>query len=152
PPPPPPPPGGDGSGTAMASLFKNTPYLLMQRTNDNEPWQRVRPNTKVGPNTLLVSLPGSRSLLQTTGDVDLMLWGNVPEFLPIPLLESAVRLQPSPDVDLELTLERGRVLVANRKAQGPARVRVHFNEEKPKPKPETWEITLAEPGTEVALD
>src|SRR5262249_42500552 len=105
-------PAKDASGTATATLFKNTPYLLMQRAGDTDPWQRVRPSSKVAPNNLLVSLPGYRCLLQSPNDVELLLWGNLPEFLPMPLLESAVRLQPSSDVDVEFTLERGRVLVA----------------------------------------
>jgi hypothetical protein len=71
----------------------------------------------------------------------------------MPLLESAVLLQPrgEPDIDLEFYLSRGRVLLTNKKADGPVKVRVHFNADGTKPA-ETWTLTLETPDTELALD
>src|SRR5262249_5073654 len=48
-------------------------------------------------------------------------------------------------VDLDLTFDRGRVDLQNRKDKGPARVRVHLHGK-------TGEFTLLEPGARVALE
>jgi hypothetical protein len=62
------------------------------------------------------------------------------------LQESAVVLhKPPAGFDLDLTLERGRVYLSNRKKGGPARARVRFAEE-------VWDSTLRAPGAELSLD
>jgi hypothetical protein len=106
----------------------------------------VQPQAKAHSGDLLVSLPGYRSQLQLWSGVGLQVWGNAPEQMSIPLLESAVVLHnPEPGIDLSFTLDRGRVVVSNRKASGPARVQVKFADQ-------TWELTLAESQSEVGLD
>jgi hypothetical protein len=80
--------------------------------------------------------------------VELTLWGNLPQLTEgsgFPGLESAVVLHDSRAYDLDFTLSRGRVVVANRKASGPASVWVRLPAE-------AWELTLAEPGAEAALE
>ncbi len=54
-------------------------------------------------------------------------------------------LHESKDVDLDFTLDRGRVDVENRKAKGQARVRVRLHGK-------SGEFTLMEPGARVALE
>jgi hypothetical protein len=93
---------------------------------------------------LLLALPGMRAALTAHG-VRLDLWGNLPELSGTPALESAVLLHDSRTFDLDFTLERGRVVVTNRKEQGPARVWVRLPGE-------SWQLSLAEPGSSVALE
>jgi hypothetical protein len=89
----------------------------------------------------LLSLPGYRSTLALDAGVQLTLWGNLPEFSAFPpLLETAVMLNtPAAGVDCDLTLERGRVHLANTKPAGPARVQLRFLRQ-------VWDLTL--PGRE----
>jgi hypothetical protein len=125
---------------------------VLRRQPDKGQWQNLTPEqSTVGGNDTLLALPGYRGEVRFDNDVGLMLWGNMPYLIVYPLLESAVVLQPAKDAALEFTLDRGRVVLSNHKASGSVKVRVHFNEEKPKPA-ETWEVTLEDPGTEVALD
>jgi hypothetical protein len=121
------------------------PNVLLTRTADKNPWQRVRPGTRLATTDPLVSLPGYRSAVQLDSGVLLTLWGNVPEFSRIPVLESAVVLHANPAFDLDFTLDRGRAVIANQKSSGPARVRLRFHDE-------VWDLTLLEPGTEASME
>jgi hypothetical protein len=136
------------------TLVKGLPNLLLRREAGKDQWQNLppdQPKSTVGPKDTLLALPGYRSDVRFDNGVGLFLWGNLPELLTLPLLESGVTLQPRSDADLEFVLDRGRVVVSNQKTSGPAKVRVRFNETKPKPA-EQWDLTLLEPGTEVALE
>jgi hypothetical protein len=62
------------------------------------------------------------------------------------VLDTAVTLHQSNDVELDLTLLRGRVYLSNRKPDGPAKVRLRFGEN------QMWDISLSELRNEVALD
>jgi pSer/pThr/pTyr-binding forkhead associated (FHA) protein len=112
--------------------------VLLRRQSEDQPWGVLPPEARVATAQTLVSLPGYRSLLLLDGGMQLTLWGNLPEFSPFPpVLESVVMLHaPSSGIDLDFTLDRGRVLVANRKSPaGPARVRMHFLQQ-------VWELEL----------
>jgi hypothetical protein len=141
-----------GTPVGKVSLVKGLPNLLLRRPADRPQWQNAAPGSgTVGPNDSLVALPGYRSEVRFNNNVSLLLWGSLPDVIPLPLLESGVTLRPAKDADLEFTLERGRVLVTNQKPDGAVKVRVHFNESKTQPG-EAWELTLQDPGTEIALD
>src|SRR5262249_17297469 len=85
------------------------------------------------------------------GKVSLLLWGSLPELyqhLFLFLLESAVTLHhvPTPGIDLDLTLHRGRVFLTNRKDRGETNVRLRFWRE------EVWDITLEDPDTMIGAE
>jgi len=125
-----------------------TPSILVQHSNDDKIWKRLSPNSPVHSSDPLVSLPGYPSEITTPGGVRLQMWGTLPEFLPPgipPLSESAAILHSNPRYDLELTLERGRIFLANIKDKGPVRVRLRFESE-------IWDITLSEPDSEIGVD
>lgn len=103
----------------------------------------VAENADVYAGDLLVGLPGAS--LQTTAGVALTALADLDRSSPLPILEPAVTLNPPTDVDLDFTLERGRVDVANKKASGPAVVRVRFWGQQ-------WVLTLPEPGDRVAVE
>jgi hypothetical protein len=106
------------------------PDVLLQRVDDKAPWKRLRHNDPVSTEDYLVVLPGYRSRVQLDRGVDLTMWGGLPNpTSPIPLiLDSAAVLHDASDVDLDLTLDHGRVTVANSRP-GSKRVRVHFHDE-----------------------
>jgi hypothetical protein len=123
--------------------------MLVQRANESgSSWKRVSPNSPVYTSDKLVSLPGYASEIATNSGVRLQLSGTHPRFYPAPMpqviFESAVTLHANPKFDLDLTLDRGRIFLANAKDKDAARVRVRFEKE-------VWDLTLSEPGSEVAM-
>ena len=122
------------------------PSVLLQRSPNGQTWQRLKPQARIFSNDELMSLPGYQSEVRTDSGVSLNLWGNLPEFSAFPpVLESAVVLHVNPDVDLDFTLDRGRVVLSNRKREGAARIRLRFADE-------TWDLTLPDQNTEVAAE
>jgi hypothetical protein len=126
--------------------------VLLQRKEDGKTWARLIRSDKparVLTNRPLVSLPGYRSVVQLDNGLRLTLWGNLPEIWPFPLaFESRVVLHPSDQVDLDFTLERGRVALTNPK-DNPLKVRLRFANPANPEKGEAWEIILVEKNTEV---
>jgi hypothetical protein len=133
-------------GTFVA-LKEWGPTVLLQRQGDAYPWLPLRPESRVSTAVTLVSLPGYRSTLALDSGVKLTLWGNLPEFSAFPpVLECAVMLNlPAAGADLDLTLERGRIHVANTKPAGAAQVQLRFLNQ-------TWQLTLPEPGAEAGAE
>jgi hypothetical protein len=129
--------------------------VLLQYDPGKSVWRRLgggpRP-ARVLTGRPLVSLPGSRSVLQTDRGVRLTLAGTMPELMGgMPLCESRVELHRHPRLDVDLTLERGRIALANTRAK-PLRVRVRFaNPTEPKSR-EVWDITLDDKDSEVLID
>src|SRR5262249_50948844 len=122
---------------------KDAAGALLQRRTDKEPWQKVPPDSTIFTADRLLALPGFRDDLQLAGGLRLTLWGNAPEAARAFTLESAAALQNEPGYDLDLLLDRGRVAIANDKAEAKVRIRFHN---------ESWTITLLKPQTEVALE
>jgi hypothetical protein len=139
------PPRTDRREIGKALLVAATPPVLLQRPAEGGAWQRLKPQSRLFSTDSLVSLPGYYSELRTDRDVGLVLWGNLPEFSRLPVLESSVVLYANPQFDLDFKLDRGRVVLANQKPSGPVRIRVRFYGE-------TWDITLPDQKSEVALD
>ncbi len=124
------------------------PSVLLARRGDAYPWAPLAADEKVLTAQPLLSLPGYRSEIFLDSKVQLTLWGNVPEFDGITpmLLESVAMLRaPETGTDLDLTLEWGRVKVANRKEDGPAHVRLRF-------RGEVWDLTLPDKDSEACAE
>ncbi len=125
---------------------RSPPSVLLQRERAPYPWSPIRAGERVATSQHLVSLPGYRSRVSLDGGMELTLWGNVPEFSPFPVLESTVMLHaPPPGFDLDLTLERGRVHLAQQKKAGEAHVRVRFQRE-------SWDLVLPSPQSEIVVE
>ncbi|MBY0527149.1 MAG: hypothetical protein K2R98_27385 [Gemmataceae bacterium] len=116
---------------------------LLRREADTRPWQLVADNETLHAGDLLVAGAGAE-LEGTNGAVRLVLQGGAGASSPLPIIESAVRINASQDGDLDFSLLRGRVDVVNRKAKGEAKVHVRGRDG-------TLELRLLEPGTRVAL-
>src|SRR5262249_52803317 len=94
----------------------------------------------------LLTLPGVRAEVGSkNGAVQLTLWGNLPQLSQYPVLESAVALHDNPDVDLDFSLDRGRVALVNLRGKEPVHVRVRV-------RGDNWDVTLPDKGDEVALE
>ena len=128
---------------------RSTPSLLVSRKDEQDDWHRLTPGALVYSNDRLVSLPGYASEVRLENGVHLLLRSFVREFTPADnpdmyyLQESAVVLHKNPDVDTDLTFQRGRLYISNHKDKE-ALVRLRFETE-------VWDLTL-QPGTEAVLD
>lgn len=101
-------------------------------------------NAELFTGDTLVMLPGA-TLQPAGGAVSLQSQADYDGRSPLPILETAVCLDPTKDCDLAFTLDRGRVDLANTRTEGAAVVKVRFWDQ-------TWTITLDVPGTRVALE
>jgi hypothetical protein len=134
--------GSPAQGAVLGESAAPAGTLLVRSAGSA--WRVLPQGGKVHDGDELVALAGARAdvNLKSQG-LRLALVGVLPEFSPSPALESAVRLHRAQGGGLDLTLKRGRVLLENTRPKASARV--HFLKE-------TWEVTLSEPATEVALE
>jgi hypothetical protein len=137
----------------FVSESSGLPRILVQREAEGtEGWRRLRGGSRIYTSDRLVSLPGYASEIRTDSNVRLVLQGMMREFSRDAaqdfLLESAVVLNKNPQFDADLTLDRGRLFITNIKDSGAAQVRLRFGRDAA----EVWDLTLRDPGTEVALD
>jgi hypothetical protein len=109
-----------------------------------KPWQLVEENETLHSGDLILGMPGAK-LESRDGAVQLVFWTDLTGTSPSPVKETAVILHSQPGVDLDLTLDRGRVALVNHKKSGPAHVRLHVRED-------SWDMTLATPETAIALE
>jgi hypothetical protein len=118
--------------------------MIFSRQAPGKEWQLVDENGPLVDGDLILGLPGAK-LESKKGSVTLAFLSDLDQISPYPVLESAVVLRENSKVDLEFTLDRGRVDVANSKKEGSAVVRVHVRNG-------VWDLTLADPGARVALE
>jgi hypothetical protein len=119
---------------------------LLSREGAEQPWRIVAEGDAIHSRDTLLALPGMQAQIETQPEgIRLGLRGNFPKLSDFPGLESAVILHDSRSFDIDFSLLRGRVVLTNRKARGPARAWVRVLES-------AGEITLLEPGDEVALE
>ena len=95
---------------------------------------------------LLVTLPGA-ALTCGSGLVAVKSLGDYDARSPLPVLETAFTLNgPKSDgIDLDLTLDRGRIDLTNLKAAGAARTVVRFGDQE-------WLVTLDDPAARAAVE
>jgi hypothetical protein len=119
---------------------------LVVRKEGSKDWQVVQKGDALYSGDLIVQPAVDAFIDSKNGAVRLGLLADLAEVSAHQALESAVVLHSPPaGFDLDLTLDRGLVEVVNRKDKGAAHVRVQFHKE-------SWDLTLGEPGTRVALE
>jgi len=131
----------DGKTVARSVTAKGT---ILSRKTLGKPWRIVTKKGKLYDGDLLLGLPGAM-LESRNKAVRLALLADFDRESPYPIREAAVILHHNPDVDLDLTLDRGRIDLINQKKKGPAHVRLRVRKD-------TWDVTLDEPGTSLALE
>jgi hypothetical protein len=136
--------------------------ILLQAVPDAKlGWKRLTAKqSEVHSARPLVSLPGSRSVVETNRGVRVTLWGNMmPEFIAgVPaFFESRAELYAHDVLDLDLLLNRGRVVLTSAREK-PVHVRLRFeNPLVPSDKElvlrqEFFDITLQNKGASFLID
>jgi hypothetical protein len=127
---------------AAGTLVSETASLL-RREAPGKPWQVVKEKEELFTGDELLGGTGG-TVDARRGAVRLEVVGDMDGTAPFPVLETVFVLHEAKGVDLDLTLDRGRVELVNKKEQGAARVRLRVRD---------WagEVVLAGPGAAVAL-
>jgi hypothetical protein len=128
---------------AAGTLMTATASLL-RREAPGKPWQVVKQKEELfAGDELLGGIGGAVDA--RGGAVRLEVAGDMDSTAPFLVLETVFVLNEAKGVDLDLTLDRGRVVLANKKEQGAARVRLRVRD---------WsgEVVLTSPGDSVALE
>jgi hypothetical protein len=107
-------------------------------------FEPVPANGPLSPGELLIGLPGA-ALKSANSAVVLTSRADPDGTSPLPILETAVVLNPPDKCDLDVTLERGRIDLTNWQLGGAATVRVRFHRQ-------TWTIVLDKPDAKVAVE
>src|SRR5258708_98927 len=85
----------------------------------------LKENAELSTGDMLVTLPGA-TLDSKNGGVSVKSLADYDSKSPLPILETALLLNPAGEADLDFTLDRGRVDITNKKAAGAAMVVVRF--------------------------
>lgn len=121
----------------------DTPGMFLRRTESSD-WGFLRPQAGIVSNELLMALPGYTGTIALQTQVRLTLVGQfAPNISNTPYAETIAELHPTPDADLDVTLHRGRLVVAGRPAAPDVKVRLRYQAE-------TWELTL-HPNAEIGI-
>ncbi len=107
-------------------------------------WARLDAKSDIAADALLIAFFGAE-FHSPNGAVNARLVADVGQRGPFPVLEAAIRFHVNPKVDLDVTLERGILILTNTKKTGSAHVRVYLREE-------PFEVTLNEPNASLVIE
>lgn len=126
----------------VAKLVSET-CSLIRRPAPDQPWKVVTKGEDLNAGELLIAVP--HAVIETPSGVRLEMHADLEGQSPFPIIETAVVLHSNEKADLGLTLDRGRVDLANIKEEGKATVAIDFPGEK-------WTLTLTKKGCRTALE
>jgi hypothetical protein len=107
-------------------------------------WEPLKAGAAAPTDRLLVSL--FESVIRSgNGAVEVRLRGDIGEIGPLPAFESAIHIHTNPKVDLDLTLDRGIVVLVNKKKSGAAHVDLRI-------RGKTLHLTLDQPDARLGID
>jgi hypothetical protein len=132
------------------------PDITLQRDSDKDKgtWDRLwTSNTKVSSVRPVMSLPVSRGNIQINKGPHLTLWGSSPDIWPLGFIfESQVQLYKHALLDLDMAINRGRIIVKYARTDGkPSMVRIRFENPTQK-KQEAFTVALLDKDAEVMID
>jgi hypothetical protein len=119
--------------------------VLVSREGPDKAWQFPAKDSAIHGGDQLVGGAGA-TLDSKNGAVRLRFVGDISGTSPYPIVETAVVLHENAKMDLDLTLERGRINLTNMKARGPACVHVRIQNRM------AGDITLTAPGASVTVE
>ena len=119
------------------------PALLLRQLAADD-FRYVRPESRVKTGEMLLALPGYRCELLLDSKVRLSLVGTLPSVQENLFYEAAAMLHDNPEVALDMTLDRGRTVIANR-PNGNALVRLRFLDQ-------VWDVKLLQPETRIGFE
>jgi len=121
-------------GLYLAPNLKEPSALLVKIKSDKGNWARLAPaapnktDLNVSSGLPLMSLSGSSNKIILETGIELTLWGNLPEITQdYMLLESRAVVHATSQLDADLTLQRGRLVVKNVNKTKKAKVRLRFD-------------------------
>ena len=108
-------------------------------------WIPERPQARLLTGEPILALPGTRADFQLTNKMKLILHGTVPGSMSINyFFETQATVNFNEQVDLDLTLDRGRVQITG-KPEGIATVKLRYQEAH-------WDLRLLTPDTEIGIE
>jgi uncharacterized protein (TIGR03000 family) len=118
---------------------------FVRRPAGEKTWKPVASREAIPAGDLVVGLDIGVSLVSRNGGVRLTFGGDFNQDSPFPVLETATVLNDSSDVDLDVTLDRGRIDLLNTRPKGPATVRIHVQDR-------SVDVVLTEPGSRFIVE
>jgi len=141
-----PAPADDAEPRVAVARCISAAGTLLRRERADKAWHVVPPDEAVHSRDTLLALPGARAVVEPRPEsVTLTLWGNLPQLSTFNGLQSEAVLHDTRAFDLDFTPVRGRLVLRNTKARGPAKVWLRLPGE-------GWQLTLANPGDEAAVE
>jgi hypothetical protein len=131
----------ESEAVARSSAAEGT---LLRRAAGKTTWDVVHGKGTIHNGDLVIGLIGSM-IDSENGAVRVTFQADLDQVSPHPIREPGVVVHANKDVDLDLTLDRGRVDLVNLKKKGAARIRLRVLKA-------TWELVLDEPKSSVALE
>ncbi len=110
--------------------FKTADATFQKEAGAKGNWMRLwGKNIDVASARPIMTLPGNHGEIKLNTGIQLTLWGSTPEIWPDQnTFESMITLYADPVLAADMTLQRGRVLLKNLRADGkPAMVRVRYD-------------------------
>src|SRR5262249_7723489 len=144
----PPPPSAAKIALAQYAPIVVKDSLMIRRAQDGD-WKVVKPLALLQTGELLVTVAGYRSDIGLDSGIKLQMVGGLPNPTPNSvttnlILESALTLHHNQEFDLELTLDRGRIIIMNKKP-APGLVRLRFLDQ-------VWDLKLLNENSEVGVE
>ncbi len=133
-------------GRAAVGKVDSPDAVVISRPGPNSAFVRVAANDPtILSNEEVVNLPGYKAKLRLENGVTADLWGNTPDQIPGPVMETRLTVHPAADgFDSDLTLRAGRVLLTTAKAGG-SKVRVRFEDQ-------VWDVALPSADADVLVE
>jgi hypothetical protein len=125
---------------------RDSTAILFRKLHDSA-WHIADPDSSLSKDDVILSPAGFHAPIRLASGLEIDLLGNWPTGPRLEegaILESAISLHAPPKLDLDVTLQRGRIII-NNKSLGEARARLRFCGE-------TWDLTFSEPGSAAALE
>jgi hypothetical protein len=107
-------------------------------------WEAVAAKSDVATDRLLVAMFGAE-IMSPDGAVQAKLIADVGQRGPFASFETRVRFHPAKDADLDISLERGIVVLSNKKKTGSAKVHLHVQGER-------FEVDLHDAKSRVGIE
>ncbi len=136
-------PAADAPKREPAAVLKTGSGSVLGREAAGKEWVALKKDAEVSTGDVLIGLQDA-TLVSKNGAAGLRFITDLSNRSPFPLIETAIRLVPSKDADIDLWLDRGRVELTNLKDKGKATVVVRF-------RTRVWTMVLEKPGTRVLL-
>jgi uncharacterized protein (TIGR03000 family) len=118
---------------------------LLRRAAEGKPWQPVAAKEGIPAGDLIIGIDVGAAVVSKNGAVRMVFRGDFNGNSPLPVLETAVILDEAADVDLAVTLDRGRIDLVNTRQKGEAKVRVRVRDK-------TAVFVLDAPGARVTIE